>query len=397
MAAAPLIVTDPAEMRAWSRARRAEGKRVGFVPTMVRGGGGWLLWGGGRDRGDVGRVREAQPGRPGGGRGPRRPAPTPTSFFLAPRGACTPATWPWWQGRGVWEMGECGARSAGRRRAKRAHGRQPRPHSPPSSRQLADVVVVSIYVNPTQFAAHEDFGVYPRDRAADRAALAAASVDACFEPATLYGGGDGDDSAHVIGAAGGGAAPPAAWVTVEALSTPLCGASRPHFFRGVATVVAKLFNIVDPDVAIFGRKDAQQLAVVRAFTRALHFGVHIEGAPIVREADGLAMSSRNALLAAGDRQAAPAIRAALVAAVAAIAAAGAAGAPAAPLIDAITASIAASGGRVDYVAAVDTGTLAPVDTATTGPAARPTLIAVAAHYGAVRLIDNVVVGGADEG
>jgi len=288
------------------------------------------------------------------------------------------------------------------------------PHLPfLQPRRHADVVVVSIYVNPTQFAAHEDFGVYPRTREADRAALAAAGVDAVFEPASLYEAGYGAahspstaDSALVVGAA-----PPAAGshetsVTVARLQVGLCGLSRPHFFAGVATVVAKLFNCVDPDTAVFGRKDFQQLAVITRMARDLDFGVRVLGGPIVREPDGLALSSRNALLTSGDRVAAPALASALAWAVGAVAAADpAAGLAADQVVAGVTSRIQAGapGARVDYVSLVDAADLTPV--AVVGPAGgwggdegagasspRPVLLAVAAFLGKVRLIDNTVLG-----
>ena len=274
-------------------------------------------------------------------------------------------------------------------------------------------MAVSIYVNPTQFAAHEDFGVYPRTREADRAVLSAAGVDAIFEPASLYesggdsGGGGGGDAALVVSADPGGARPAGGHettVTVGHLSTGLCGSSRPHFFAGVATVVAKLFNCVDPDTAVFGRKDFQQLAVVTRMARDLDFGVRVIDGPIVREDDGLALSSRNALLTAGDRAAAPAIAAALAgAATTAAAADPGEGLPVDTLMKGVAQRIASSqdGVRVDYVSIVDAADLTPV--ARVGPhggvggdgggAARPALLAVAAFFGSVRLIDNTVLGG----
>jgi pantoate--beta-alanine ligase len=280
----------------------------------------------------------------------------------------------------------------------------------PPFRREADVVAVSIYVNPTQFAAHEDFGVYPRTRAADRAALASVGVDAIFEPASLYEGGAGSDAALVVGAAppDGTPPPPGAHettVTVVRLARGLCGASRPHFFGGVATVVAKLFNCVDPDVAVFGRKDFQQLAVVSRMTRDLDFGVRVIGGPIVREGDGLALSSRNALLTDEDRAAAPAVAAALAwAATVAAAADPAEGVAVAEIEEGVSSRIAAArpGVRVDYVAVVDAADLTPVtrvgpaggwvgDGGGGGETARPALLAVAAFFGKVRLIDNTVL------
>ena len=291
-------------------------------------------------------------------------------------------------------------------------------HSP--SRRHADVVAVSIYVNPTQFAAHEDFGVYPRTREADRAALAAAGVDAVFEPESLYERGHGSgsistsspsDAALVVGAA-----PPAPGshetsVTVARLQVGLCGGSRPHFFSGVATVVAKLFNCVDPDLAVFGKKDFQQLAVITRMARDLDFGVRVIGAPIMREGDGLALSSRNALLTAGDRAAAPAVARALARARKAVAASDATkGLPAAEIAAGVSSRIAsaADGVRVDYVSLVDAADLTPMATVgahggwgevgSESSPPRPVLLAVAAFFGKVRLIDNTVLGAeADEG
>src|SRR3984893_18788686 len=155
-----------------------------------------------------------------------------------------------------------------------------------TARAACDVVAVSIFVNPTQFGANEDLAKYPRDFERDRDLLEKEGVELLFAP-----------SVEEMYPAGG-----VTWVTVEELSGKLDGRSRPGHFRGVTTVVAKLFHIVEPDAAFFGQKDAAQVAIVRRMVRDLNFPVAIIGCPIVREADGLAMSSRNAYLNPEERK-----------------------------------------------------------------------------------------------
>ena len=234
------------------------------------------------------------------------------------------------------------------------------------ARAHADCVVVSVYVNPTQFAPHEDFDSYPRDLDGDRSKLQEAGCDVVFEPSDLYPHGDND-----------------VWVRAETLELPLCGVSRPHFFTGVATVVTKLFNIVEPDVAVFGKKDYQQWRIISRMVRDLDFPITIIGMPIVREADGLAMSSRNARLTPDARAKAPVIYEALQVAERAVE--GGARSPV-PLLHNLIVAITATGGVVDYAEIVDAETLVPVDTI-----ARQALLAVAVSFGSVRLIDNVVL------
>jgi pantoate--beta-alanine ligase len=156
------------------------------------------------------------------------------------------------------------------------------------AKERGDRVVVSIFVNPMQFSPSEDFAAYPRDLERDRRLLENEDLDAHFLPST--------EEMCPAGAQ--------TRVEVEKLSLPLCGAARPDHFRGVATVVAKLFNIVQPQVAIFGEKDYQQLQVIRRMVRDLSMDVEVVGHPIVRDPDGLAMSSRNAYLTAEERRAA---------------------------------------------------------------------------------------------
>src|SRR5262245_54776058 len=155
-----------------------------------------------------------------------------------------------------------------------------------AAREESDVVVASIFVNPKQFGPNEDFAKYPRSLESDSKMLAAEKTDFLFYPSV--------DEMYPTGAT--------AWVEVEGISDKLDGRSRPGHFRGVTTVVAKLFNIVQPDVAFFGPKDAAQAAVIRKMVRDLNFDVEIVVCPIVREADGLAMSSRNAYLSPTERK-----------------------------------------------------------------------------------------------
>ena len=233
------------------------------------------------------------------------------------------------------------------------------------ARRHADRVVVSVFVNPTQFDRGDDFARYPRDLERDGALLAAAGVDVLFAP----------DAAEIY--------PPAAqtFVTVERLAEPLCGARRPGHFRGVATVVLVLFTIVRPHVAVFGEKDYQQLALIRRMAADLHLDLDIVGAPIVREPDGLAMSSRNRHLSADERQAARCLVRALGAAEV-LADAGERD-PAA-LVTAATAEISREPlARVDYVALVVPETLAPLPVLE-----ERGLLALAVRVGGVRLIDN---------
>ena len=155
------------------------------------------------------------------------------------------------------------------------------------ARQACDIVVVSIFVNPTQFGPNEDFAKYPRDLTSDSQATASVSVDVIFHPQAkeMYPTGY------------------ASFVEIEGITEKLCGLSRPGHFRGVATVVTKLLNIVQPDKAFFGQKDAQQVLVLQRMVADFNMNVSLEVVPIVREADGLAMSSRNAFLSAEERQA----------------------------------------------------------------------------------------------
>ncbi len=165
------------------------------------------------------------------------------------------------------------------------------------ARERSDRVIVSIFVNPTQFGPEEDFAAYPRTLDADCERLAGEGVDVVFAPsvAEMYPDGGGLDTV----------------VDVSPLTGILCGATRPGHFQGVATVVAKLFNIVAPDIAVFGRKDYQQLLVIRRMVADLNMPVQVVGASVAREADGLAMSSRNAYLDENERRVAPALHAAL--------------------------------------------------------------------------------------
>jgi pantoate--beta-alanine ligase len=227
------------------------------------------------------------------------------------------------------------------------------------------LALASIFVNPTQFGPGEDLSRYPRDLAGDLAKCEGAGVDWVFappDPAAMFG------PDH------------ATWVTVDGVSAGLCGASRPGHFRGVATVVAKLFNLTRPHVALFGEKDWQQLAVIRTMARDLAFGVEVAGMPIVREADGLAMSSRNAYLSPDERRRALAISAALREAAEL---AGRGERDAAALAARARARLGAAELRVDYVELVD-DRLAPVARAEPG-----TVMLIAAFAGKTRLIDNV--------
>ena len=226
-------------------------------------------------------------------------------------------------------------------------------------------LVLSIFVNPTQFGPTEDLDAYPRDEARDLELARSAGVDVVFTPSNpdaMYPSRD-------------------TWVNVEGLSMTLCGASRPGHFRGVCTVVTKLWSLIRPEVAVFGEKDFQQLAILRRLHADLFLGGEIASMPIVREDDGLAMSSRNANLdpkARADALRLPHFRAAVrrrfdegerhVAALL------------------VGAPEALDPGEIDYVQAVDAATLHAVS-----EVQAPTLVAFAVRYGGVRLIDNVVL------
>ena len=237
------------------------------------------------------------------------------------------------------------------------------------ARQMCDVVIVSIFVNPAQFNEKEDFAKYPRDLTSDAALLTEYLVDYIFAP----------DKAEIY--------PEnfSTYVTVEDLSEKLEGASRPGHFRGVATVVTILFNTVRPDFAFFGQKDAQQVAVIRRLTRDLGFDTEVVVLPTVREESGLAMSSRNALLTVEERQKASVIYRSLREAKIA---ARNGERNAARLAEIVHKTIEREPlAHVDYIAVVDNETLEPIEKI----GENPVLIAVAARFGKVRLIDNTIL------
>ena len=239
------------------------------------------------------------------------------------------------------------------------------------ARAESDRTVATVFVNPRQFAPDEDFADYPRREAADAALLAAEGADLMFAPPREEMYPDGFTTT----------------VSVPDLSQGLCAESRPHFFDGVATVVAKLLIQCLPDAAYFGEKDYQQLQVIRRLARDLDLPVRIEGVPTVREPDGLALSSRNAYLTDAERRIAPALHRAMAGAVDRLAAGAA---PAGALAACRDEILGAGFASVDYVSLADAETLAPLDAldALGGRAAR---LLAAAWLGKARLIDNLAV------
>jgi len=229
-------------------------------------------------------------------------------------------------------------------------------------------VVVSIYVNPLQFGPREDFEAYPRDLERDTDLLRAAGCDVLFVP--------GDGEIHLPGHRTS--------VEVQGMQDVLCGRSRPGHFRGVTTVVAKLLAIVQPDVAYFGDKDAQQVRIIRWMARDLHEVAQIVSCPIVREADGLAMSSRNIYLSVEERLAAPVLYRALRAAAERVRSGETDERRIAALVRETIAREPLA--RIEYVEIVDGETLEPVTTTRPG-----LLLAVAVWFGRARLIDNVIL------
>jgi len=235
----------------------------------------------------------------------------------------------------------------------------------------ADATVLSLFVNPTQFGPNEDLGRYPRDEKGDLEKCEATDVDAVFAPAASEMYPEGHQT----------------FVEVERLSQGLDGASRPGHFRGVATVVTKLLTLLRPQFAIFGEKDYQQLQIIRALNRDFHLGAEIVGMPIVREADGLAMSSRNAYLTPGERQRATALwrglQAAQRLAFRGVSQAGS-------LKEAVRQELQAAQIREDYLELVDASTLERIDSLAFAKQAR---ILLAVYLGTTRLIDNIGLEG----
>jgi pantoate--beta-alanine ligase len=245
------------------------------------------------------------------------------------------------------------------------------------ARKHAPRVAVSIFVNPTQFGPDEDFSRYPRTFDADRELCGAVGADLLFAPTPLEMYPEGFST----------------YVDVSGLGEHLCGASRPGHFRGVATVVLKLFNIVLPDVAFFGQKDAQQARIIEQMSRDLNLLLKVKVLPTVREHDGLALSSRNRYLDPRQRASAVSLYRALEKAQALVA-----GGETSPArIEAVLADEIAStpGARLDYARVVDALSLQPIETLQ-----RPALAAVAVFFGSTRLIDNITLtpaGGRNHG
>ncbi|HUF03817.1 MAG TPA: pantoate--beta-alanine ligase [Aridibacter sp.] len=237
------------------------------------------------------------------------------------------------------------------------------------ARQMCDQVIVSVFVNPTQFNEEADFDKYPRDLTADAEYLAPYDVDYIFAPETsdIYG----DDFTT--------------FVTVDDISDKLEGSSRPGHFRGVATIVTILLNTIRPDLAFFGQKDAQQVAVIRRLVRDLMFDTEIVVMPIVREGSGLALSSRNELLSESDRAAAAVIHKSLQAAAEAFENGERNSGNITDKVNKVLESEPRA--RTDYIALVDPDSLDPVEKVGDEPA----LLAVAVRIGDIRLIDNVIL------
>jgi len=239
-----------------------------------------------------------------------------------------------------------------------------------AARTDCDVVVMSLFVNPAQFGEGEDLGRYPRDLDGDAAVATEAGVDLLYAPSV--------DEIYPEGFA--------TTVEVEGITEVLCGQEDrrgPEHFRGVTTIVAKLLNTVGPDVAYFGQKDAQQALVVRRMVRDLDFPTRIDVRPTVREADGLAMSSRNSFLSPADRERAPAIHRALESA----GEAARAGAASEDILAPARRILSDAGIEPEYLEIRDAERLQPIETLN----GRPAVIAVAAQVGAARLIDNVII------
>lgn len=236
------------------------------------------------------------------------------------------------------------------------------------AKERCDRVVVSIFVNPTQFAPNEDYDAYPRREQDDLALCQAEGADAVFlpRPADLY------------------AQDHSAWVEETLLAKTLEGAQRPTHFRGVCTVVAKLFNIVQPDIAVFGQKDFQQVAVIRRMVRDLNFPIEIVRAPIVRDTDGLALSSRNAYLTPENRATALCLSRAVRQAQDAVAAGER---DVAAIEAAAKETLTAAGWAPDYATVIDAETLIPIQTVLPGASA----LLLAARKDGLRLIDNTLL------
>ena len=234
-------------------------------------------------------------------------------------------------------------------------------------REQNDIVVVSDFVNPTQFGPNEDLEAYPRDFERDSVLCESLGADLIFAPSP-------EDMYH----------DPHAFVSIDTLSETLCGKTRPIHFKGVCTVVTKLFHIVGPDRAYFGEKDAQQLAIIRKMAEDLNFDIEIVGCPIVREEDGLAKSSRNTYLNEEERRAALCLSRAVKAGKEVIYK----GADAKEVLNPMKAIIEAEPlARIDYVMMVDALTMQPIEKAD-----RDVLVAMAVYIGKTRLIDNFSYG-----
>ncbi|XP_050367112.1 pantoate--beta-alanine ligase [Argentina anserina] len=260
------------------------------------------------------------------------------------------------------------------------------------ARTHSDVIVVSIYVNPGQFSPSEDLSTYPSDFHGDIQKLMSVpgGVDVVFNPHNLYDYGtststsvsdvEGAKAVSCVEEKGLGHE---TWVRVERLEKGMCGKSRPVFFRGVATVVTKLFNIVEPDVALFGKKDYQQWRIIQRMVRDLDFSVRVIGSDVVRENDGLAMSSRNVRLSPQEREKALSISKSLSRA---RCSAEKGHISCRELTDSVIEEVNEAGGRVDYAEIVDQESLEPVEEIRSS-----VVFCIAAWFGTVRLIDNMEI------